>query len=202
MIGTFLDKIFRRTFTLMKLNFMFIMISMMGGILLGVGPAFLSITDLYIRHGFKHEEMHFTSLFPMFKDNFKRGNTLFYTYGLSIFFVVYNLYLSFQFTNPFVVLIQIIMVFVIGFLMVSYLYCVVINSYYQIKLLDLIKLGTLSFFANLIKIVRLIISMAAIYFIYKIMPGLLIFGIFSLLIIVSVESLRSWVKIIEETITY
>lgn len=202
MIGNILDKIFRYTFTIMKLNFMFLMVTMMGGIVLGIGPAFLTISDLYVSYKFEHESMHFSKLNELFRRNFKRGNALFYSYGIITFIVVYNLFLSFQMKTGYVLFLQVIMIVMIVFLAISYLYANIINAYYNIKLFDLIKLSSLSFFANIIQLIRFGISLAAIYFIFKVIPALLLFGIFSLLVIVSAESLSSWIKVVEETIDY
>lgn len=202
MIGTLLEKIFRSVYTIMKLNFMFWMLVFMGGVLFGVGPAFLSVSDLYVAHKYQYEDIKFTELHGIFRNNFNDGNKMFYLFGSLIFFVVYNLYLSFQLEMSWIVFMQILMVFTIVFLSITFLYTVVLHSYYEINFKDLLKLGFLSFFANIIQLVRFGISLVAIYFIFRLMHGLLLFGIFSLLILVSVESLSSWIPIINETIVY
>lgn len=202
MIGSLVENIFKKVYTFMKLNFMFLMVAFMGGVFLGMGPAFLTISDLYVAHKFDSESMQFKDLPFLFKKNFRMGNRLFYIFFILIFIVVYNFYLSIQIRVPWIVFVQILMGFTILLLAVTYLYAVVLNSYYEIKIYDLLKLSFVSFFANILQLFRFIISLIAIYFIFRLMPGLLLFGIFSLLIVVAVESLASWIEVLDETIVY
>lgn len=202
MIGSLVENIFKKVYTFMKLNFMFLMVAFMGGIFFGMGPAFLTISDLYVAHKFDYESIQFKDLPFLFKKNFRMGNRLFYIFFILIFIVVYNFYLSIQIRVPWIVFVQILMGFTILLLAVTYLYAVVLNSYYEIKIYDLLKLSFVSFFANILQLFRFIISMIAIYFIFRLMPGLLLFGIFSLLIVVAVESLASWIEVLDETIVY
>lgn len=202
MIGSLVENIFKKVYTFMKLNFMFLMVVFMGGVFLGMGPAFLTISDLYVAHKFDSESMQFKDLPFLFKKNFRMGNRLFYIFFILIFIVVYNFYLSIQIRVPWIVFVQILMGFTILLLAVTYLYAVVLNSYYEIKIYDLLKLSFVSFFANILQLFRFIISLIAIYFIFRLMPGLLLFGIFSLLIVVAVESLASWIEVLDETIVY
>lgn len=174
----------------------------MGIVIFGFGPAFISTSELYVEHKWNYEDYKFYDLHRVFRSNFSYGNKLFYIFASAIFFVVYNLYLSFQFKNSFIVILQFLIVFALILLIITYLYAVVIKSYFEINLIDLLKLSFVSFFGNIIQLVRFGISIIAIYFIYRLNPGLLIFGIFSLLIVVSVESLSSWIEIIRETIVY
>lgn len=202
MIGSLVENIFKKVYTFIKLNFMFLMVAFMGGVFLGMGPAFLTISDLYVAHKFDYENMQFKDLPFLFKKNFRIGNRLFYIFFILIFIVVYNFYLSIQIRVPWIVFVQILMGFTILLLAVTYLYAVVLNSYYEIKIYDLLKLSFVSFFANILQLFRFIISLIAIYFIFRLMPGLLLFGIFSLLIVVAVESLASWIEVLDETIVY
>lgn len=202
MLGKWIEKFFRRTYVLMKLNFMFLVSTVMGGVIFGIGPAFLNVSDYYSTYGWQYEKMAWGDLWDRFKKNFKRGNALFYAYFIFIAFAVYNLFLSYQIKVNFILLIQFVLIFVIVFFSVSYLYAVAMNSRYDIKLWDLMKLSTIAFFGNLTRLLRFALSLFAIYFIYRYFPGLLMFGIFSGLVIVAVDSLQVWMMMVDEKIVY
>lgn len=202
MLGKWIEKFFRKTYVLMKLNFMFLASVIMGGVVFGIGPAFLNISDYYSSYAWDYEKMSWKQLWPQFKKNFKRGNSLFYIYFFFIGFAVYNLFLSYQIKIGFILFIQFILIFVIVFFSVSYLYAVAMNSRYEIKLWNLIKLSAIAFFGNLTRLLRFALSLFAIYFIYHYFPGLLMFGIFSGLVIVAVDSLQVWMQLVDENIVY
>ena len=56
-MGMLVTDIFERVYVMIKLSLMFWSMTFFGGVILGVGPAFLAITDLYAEHKWDYQSI-------------------------------------------------------------------------------------------------------------------------------------------------
>lgn len=75
-----LVKAFRLIWAVIKLNLFFVLFTMMGAVLFGVGPAFQTISDLIEEEGLSYEDQTFRKAFRCWKQNFWRANARFLFY--------------------------------------------------------------------------------------------------------------------------
>lgn len=75
-----LVKAFRLIWAVIKLNLFFVLFTMMGAVLFGVGPAFQTISDLIEEEGLSYEDQTFRKALRCWKQNFWRANARFYLF--------------------------------------------------------------------------------------------------------------------------
>src|SRR5699024_4292373 len=96
MLGKALETLFIRVWVVMKLTFYFWIYTLMGAIVLGIGPAYKTVNELFYLYGFEYKEITFKRRWETFKQTFARGNVLFGLFLAGTFLLGYNLYLSVQ----------------------------------------------------------------------------------------------------------
>lgn len=182
-MGMLVTDIFERVYVMIKLSLMFWSMTFFGGVILGVGPAFLAITDLYAEHKWDYQSIEWGNILTIFKDNFKRGNILFYFF-LSVFlFALYNLYLAVQVQGPLFLIIDFFLVVLMIFSVITYIYALTINAQFDISIKNLIKLSGISLFANFLAIFRAGILLFMLGVITNRFKGLILFitpGVFAM----------------------
>lgn len=180
MISGGIEKIFKMMWALMKLNFIFVAFSFLGGVIFGVGPAFQTISDLISEHQFNYQEITWKHAFSRWKANFKRGNIIFLSTAMMFALLSYSLYLSVQFQGLIWFIIDFILIFVCLLVIILYLYSLVFESSYKISLVDLFKLSFVSIFLNFGVFLKLLFGLGGIILLTWKMKGLLLFVTFSL----------------------
>lgn len=178
-MGQILQNLFNRCYTLLKLNLMFWLFSLIGGLVLGIGPSLLAMMSMKEDFDWDYKEMTLSAYFERFKVYFKKGNGLFYLYLMIVALVGYNLFLSVQVRGILFLIIDFILVFAIIFFSVTFMFTQVILVRYDIKFSNAIKLGMILFFMNFIDILKLLLGLLIIFFITYKSPALLLFGTFS-----------------------
>lgn len=177
-----IDKGFRGVWFIMKLNFIFIVLSFAGLIVLGVGPALQVITELFQESKMDYKEVSFKKGWRLWKEEFKRSNILFWLYNGVVLLLFYNLYLSVQIKGLIWLIIDFILITAILLVFSAYQYVLVYEANYDIDYLDLIKLSFISIFLGFGSFLKLLIGYAIILGFSWAMKGLFVFGTFSLLI--------------------
>ena len=146
MIGTFVETLFIRVYTLLKLNLIFVICTGIGGLILGIGPAVLVVTKLFFEAGWHPELITYQKTKEVFKVSFKRGNFLFYGYGVVFGMLTYNLYLALQLMYTWAFVLSFILIFVSVCCIINYVYAILLESKYEMALKHLIKLAFILFF--------------------------------------------------------
>ncbi len=123
MLGKMTQKAFVSIYVLMILNLLFWMLSLIGGFVLGIGPALRTIYEMFLNHKFEYHTYHIKEAWILFKKYFLIGNAYFYTYFILLCFLVYDLYLTSQVKNIWILPI----VFIILFLIILTIIAVWIN---------------------------------------------------------------------------
>jgi uncharacterized membrane protein YesL len=198
MVGKALETLFIKIWVIIKLNLFFWLFSCCGLLILGVGPAFKTVNELFVRHEFHYKEITLKEGWSSFKQNLLRGNLLFYGLGIVLTILGYNLFLSVQIQGLLFLVIDFILVFGMIYALVTFQYTLLLDSYYEISLFNLVKLAvisTLSSFMNLLKIAIGISLILLITWKYK---GLFLFGTFSMIQIWSFTATKSWRQTIDQ----
>ncbi|SOC29622.1 YesL family protein [Brochothrix thermosphacta] len=198
MIGEMLENVFIRCYVIIKLNLYFLLLTVMGLIVVGIGPAFLTINQLFTEHEWDYKKITWKNAWLTYKQNWKRGNALFGIYaGLSLF-IGYNLYLSVQVQGILFLVIDFLLVFVLFCLFVTYSYSLVLHSRFDMGLANLIKLAFITFYSNFFMLVKLIFGIGIVLFITYKFPGLIMFATMALIQIICIFTAKQWVSIIED----
>jgi uncharacterized membrane protein YesL len=176
MIGRAIEQIFIRCYTVIKLNIIFVGLMFCGGIVLGVGPAFSSITQLAFEEGFAYKEITWKKAFSLFKEDFKRGNALFYLFAGAFILLAYNLFLVVQMKGIVFFVITFVLAFCLCVLILGYFFALITNTRYDTTFKNILNLSIMAFFSNFFTLIKMILGFAVIAFLTYKYPALLLFG--------------------------
>ena len=174
-MGTYVSDFFDRIYVLIKLSLMFWIMTMMGGVVLGIGPAFSSVVQLYTDHEWTHRDMRWKQIGTLFVSNFKRGNMIFYTYFLIIAVLAYNMNLAVQIRGIAILFDQFLIAAAFVLTVCAYLYAVLIDNNFEISYKNLLKLSAIAVMGNFFSVLKLLLAMIVVGFITSKYMGLLPF---------------------------
>lgn len=196
-----LVKGFRMIWAIMKLNLFFVGMTLAGGIVFGIGPAFYTVSSLIESDGLAYEAQTFRKGWQIWKAGFWRANKQFYLFlGLTAF-LTYNLYLATQFQGLMWLVVSFILFVVIGLSILLYLLSVTFDACYELSFANNLKLSFISLFLRIGTCLKLIFGLAGILLITWTMKGLLLFGTFSLLLLWVHGALKQERELIERDLT-
>ncbi|MCB8545275.1 DUF624 domain-containing protein, partial [Enterococcus faecalis] len=141
MESTGIQRLFYLSWTVIKLNLLFVLFSLAGGIIFGVGPALQMMTDFILEEGMNYQAITVKRAFESWKAHFKRSNCYFLLFLFTLGFVFYNIYLAVQFTGIMWLIITFILFFVSLILVIFYIYMLLYEGSYFISTIDLMKLS-------------------------------------------------------------
>lgn len=202
MISSGLDKGFSMIWAIVKLNLMFVALTLLGGVVLGIGPAFQTISDLIQQNELDYRESTWRAGLERWKANFVKSNSHFYLFLALLGIVSYNFYLSTGIQGLLWLIIDFVLIFVGLLLFVYYLYMVINESTYELSLTNLLKLSFVSIFLNFGVFLKIIIGLVGIVLFTLSMKGLLLFGSFSLVILWASFASRKNREMIDGKLTY
>lgn len=177
-----IQRLFYMSWTIIKLNLFFVLLTIMGGVILGIGPAFQTINDLLEEARINYQEITFKKAFNFWKENFKKSNRDFFSFFLAFFIVTYNLYLAVQLQGLLWLIIDFLLFSVLLLLSVMYLYMVFYETSYKIGFVDLIKLAFISVFLNFGVFLKVLFGVGSILVLSWYFKGLFLFATFALII--------------------
>lgn len=200
MISNAVTQFFYKFYTIIKLNFMFVLVMFMGGIFLGIGPGILVVSDMFQEHGWNFDAMKWDVLLPSFKLNFKRGNQLFYNWLIVSLIIVYSLYIAVQVKNPFFFVLTILLFFFLALVALTFLYSFTINSKFSVGYFNLMKLSFLSIFGNVKGTLIIIVGFVILWVIIKVAPASLLFILISYIVVLTNISSNKWLMMLDDSI--
>ena len=158
MLGKALETLFIRVWVVMKLTFYFWIYTLMGAIVLGIGPAYKTVNELFYLYGFEYKEITFKRGWETFKQTFVRGNVLFGLFLAGTFLLGYNLYLSVQIQGILFLITDFILIFSLLYIYSTYQYSLILDSEYEISIPNLLKLSFVSGFSSFSTFLKLLIG--------------------------------------------
>lgn len=79
-MGRFLDFVFNRFFLGMIATAFFWLLTLAGGIILGLAPASATLMSLYAEYGYSFREYSLKEAWSLYKQNFVSSNLIFYSF--------------------------------------------------------------------------------------------------------------------------
>ena len=79
-MGRFLDFVFNRFFLGMIATAFFWLLTLVGGVILGLAPASATLMSLYAEHGYSFREYSLKEAWSLYKQNFVSSNLIFYRF--------------------------------------------------------------------------------------------------------------------------
>ncbi|WP_207696447.1 hypothetical protein DOK67_0001332 [Enterococcus sp. DIV0212c] len=198
MVGKALETLFIKIWVIVKLNLFFWLFSCCGLLIAGIGPALKTVNELFTSHAFNYKEITLKEGWSSFKNNFIRGNILFYATILLLVMLAYNLFLSVQIQGLAFLMIDFLLVFAMIYGIVTYQYMLLLDSYYEIGLKNLLKLAFISTLSNFTNLLKIAIGISLILFVTWKFKGLILFGTFSMIQIWSFTATKSWRQTIDQ----
>ncbi|EOH93484.1 YesL family protein [Enterococcus villorum] len=192
MLGKALETLFIRVWVVMKLTFFFWIYTLIGAIVLGVGPSYKTVNELFYRYGFEYKEITFKRGLETFKQSFVRGNLLFGLFLAVTFLLGYNLYLSVQIKGLLFLITDFILIFSLLYAYAMYQYSLILDSEYAISIPNLLKLSFVSGFSSFSTFLKLLIGGAIIFWLTWNYKGLILFGVIGLLTVWNGLITKQW----------
>ncbi|WP_461219388.1 YesL family protein [Lapidilactobacillus salsurivasis] len=199
MIATTLQRFFNGVYTVLKLSLFFWVLTLAGGVVLGLGPALQTVSDLYVAHHFEYQLITFAEAWRGFKLNFKPSNAWFWVVVLIAGALGYNLYLGVQIKGWFWLFIDFIIIFVLLFDLSVGLSAMTLQSHYEIQWRNLLKLALLQFFHKFAQDLLLVAGLAGLLFLTWKFKAMILFFTVPLIALWSDLVNQPWIKTIEAT---
>lgn len=196
MLGKMTQRAFVAIYVLMVLNLSFWLLSLIGILVLGVGPALRTVTETYLSNGLNYHGYRFKDMWHLYKKYFWIANGHFYTFFILELFLFYDLYISSQIKNMwmfpviFLLIFSMIMVATIG------IYNLIIESTFEINFGNALKLSIVEFFSNFKALLKFLIGLLIIIALTKMWPGFLLFLTVSTIIVWGIFSSKKWIEVI------
>ncbi|AVL00731.1 DUF624 domain-containing protein [Pediococcus inopinatus] len=176
MISLGVQKILVRAYVLIKLSLLFWAYAFSGLLIFGIGPALLTIAELYQQHQWSYEKIKFKAGWQLFKRNFKFGNLYFYLLATVLTGLGINLFLSVQTPGLAFLVTDFVIMFVICLVLSMFHYGLLLNANYEVNLRTTLKLSFIQFFNNFLDVIKLLAGFIAILIITYKFPGLILFA--------------------------
>lgn len=113
MAGDFLNKVFTGVYTLLKINFLFLILSILGGIIFGIGPALYTIFQLWIANGWQFKKYKWAVAWEIYRKNFFKINRFAILHEFISILLLVNLYLAISIKGMLFFTISMLIVFVL-----------------------------------------------------------------------------------------
>lgn len=181
-MGSGLERAFKISWLIIKLNLMFHLFSLLGLLVLGIGPSAQMVSHLFQESKMDDKEVTFNRGFELWKFYFRRSNAQFWLFMGTSLFLIYNLYLSTQIQGIMWLMIDFLLIITLLVVFVTYQYLLVYEAYYDMPFLQILKLSFISVFLNFLGLVKIILGLVVISAVTWYMKGLLVFATFSLMI--------------------
>ncbi|AYG00055.1 YesL family protein [Lactococcus allomyrinae] len=199
MIGRALEVLFIRIWVVVKLTLIFWLLSLSGGFILGFGPAFKVVTELYLAEGFEHTAIKVKQAYRIFKRNFWRANLIFWFYAAISLLLIYNLYLSVQIRGLLFFIIDFILLFGLTYVLTAFEYSMILDSQFEMSFGNLLKISFISNFVSFRTYLKLLLGTIILLILTWQFKGLILFAVIGVLQIYCVTVTKEWrVKIDEQ----
>ncbi|WP_040535913.1 YesL family protein [Schleiferilactobacillus shenzhenensis] len=182
MLGKMSQKVFVQVYVMLLLNLYFWAFTLIGGVVLGVGPALRAITELYLDSQSDYQNVKFRKGWAYFKKYFKIANGQFYLFAGIEAVLIFNLVLSTELHGLWVLMIQFILIFAIAAGIVLGGNTLLLVSKFAVDTKNALKLAFGQFLSNFPKFLVTLAGLAGILVASFLWKGLIIFLTVSVMI--------------------
>ena len=165
-MGRFLDFVFNRFFLGMIVTAFFWLLTLAGGLILGLAPASATLMSLYAEHGYSFREYSLKEAWSLYKQNFVSSNLIFY-----------GLYLLVQLPHQTIVhlIATFLNVLVVALLFLAYTVSLKLQVYFDLSYRNSLKLSLIGIFMSLAAVAKVLLGTVLLVAIGYYMPALLFF---------------------------
>lgn len=198
MVSKSIQVLFIRIYTIIKLNLIFWALAFAGVLVAGIGPSVLTVSELYYTHGFDYREITFRSAWSKFKTNFKKGNTIFWTFAAVEILLSYSLYMSVQLHGLIFIISDFVIIAILLLAICLFWYVMNIQSGFVINYPNSLKLALAHFFYNFFDNVKEIVALVIVIGVTYRYKGLILFASVSAMILITHAVGKNWLKHVDE----
>ncbi|WP_179394159.1 YesL family protein [Lacticaseibacillus absianus] len=175
MLGRTTQNVFTRVFVMLILSLFFWVYTFAGLVILGLGPALRAVAELYQANRWEWRGYSFRAGWRQWRAEFWSVNA--HTWGFLgiLLFLGYNLYLSVQLHQAWIVFVQFVIIAAIVLTFSLGIFTLTLRAHYDIAFRDALKLALVQFFSNFYQLALFILATIATVLISLKWPGLIIF---------------------------
>ncbi|EFM34730.1 hypothetical protein HMPREF9968_1974 [Streptococcus oralis SK255] len=176
-MGKFLEFVFNRIFLGMIATAYFWLLTLAGGVVLGLAPASATLMSLYAEHGYTYRAYSLKEAWELYKSNFVKSNLAFYSFVFVDLVLVYGLYLLVQLPHQtiFHLLATFLNILVVALVFLAYTVSLKLQVYFDLSYRNTVKLSLIGIFMNLPAIAKVLFGTVMLVGIGYYMPALLFF---------------------------
>ena len=147
-MGRFLDFVFNRFFLGMIATAFFWLLTLAGGIILGLAPASATLMSLYAEHGYSFREYSLKEAWSLYKQNFVSSNLIFYSFlGVDLVFGLWPVSLGAIAHQTIIHLIATFLnVLVVALIFLAYTVSLKLQVYFDLSYRNSLKLSLIGIF--------------------------------------------------------
>lgn len=147
-MGRLIEVIFTKVYVSMLVSGIFFLLSLCGGLVLGIGPAGTTVMSLVHAHGDEYKSYKWSEAWSLFKDNFVRGNQVFYSFLALYALLTYGVFLLVQLPKQslFYVFLSLIDVIFLLVLPLVYMLYLKLQVHFDLSYKNSVKLSVISLF--------------------------------------------------------
>lgn len=198
MLGKMTQRAFIAIYVLMILNLAFWLFSIMGLFVLGTGPALRTVTEEFLNHKFEYHNYRFKEMWNLYKKYFWIANGHFYVFFGIELFLFYDLYLTSQIKNMWMLPVIFLLVFIMLAIAVAGIYTLIIESTFDVEFKNAVKLAFVGFFSDFKDLLKFLLGLLVIGALTKFWPGFLLFLTISTTIFWGIFSSKKWIGAISD----
>ena len=175
MLGRATQSIFTKVFVFLIMTIYFWAYSLLGLVVLGVGPALRTVSELYQAHQWQWRDYSFKQGFKQWRQDFWTVNAHTWLFMGVLAILGYNLYLSVQLRELWVVFVQFIIVAAMVLVFCLGVFTLMLRTHYEVSFKDAVKLALVQFFASFGQMLIFVVMTVAVVAISLKWPGLILF---------------------------
>ncbi|MFZ8764962.1 DUF624 domain-containing protein [Enterococcus diestrammenae] len=197
MIGSIVEQVFNKFYVLLKLNLYFLVLTAIGGVAFGIGPAYCSILTLYKETGWDTNNKSFKKAWSYYKNSFWKANRLAVFFIGLIILLMINLLIAVQEKGLLFFSITLIIFVCLIALIFIFNYALQIEINYELSWRENVLLSITILFSNLKELALQVGGLILLAFIFIKLPALILFCAFSSMIIwfdFTLEKRLTWIN--------
>lgn len=148
MIGQATQSVFTKVYVIFLMTIYFWFYVLCGLVIFGIGPAFHTITELFMDNQWHSPNYQFKKGWQLFKKDFWRVNRNAWVFLGIMLVLIYNLMLSTKLNYGWMLMIQFIIIFALALTFCVSIFTLLIRTHYDVGFKDAIKLAIAQFFSS------------------------------------------------------
>lgn len=192
MLGQQMQVVFNRVFVMMIINVYFLIYSLAGLIIFGIGPAFRAVSELYLDGGDDFRKYSFKRGFGYFKKYFVQANIHALSMILILGFLAYNFYLALQIKFGWMIVVEFLIIAAFILIYGIGIFTWLALTRFDISYKNALKLSVMQFFSNFGRLLLFVGLNIGLIFATAKWPGLILFLSFGIFVVLNTWISKDW----------